>query len=77
MFTRLIALKTRTRILMTYQCHHASELFSSSFLTLIILDTETAAYFLTVSFITLGNGVVNPPKRSLHFESSLGLTERF
>ena len=50
-------------------------LFSLSFLTLIILDTETAAYFLTVSFITLGNGIFNPPKRSLHFESSLKLTE--
>ena len=64
-------------------------LFSLSFLTLIILDTETAAYFLTVSFITLGNGIVNPPngifnppdgifnppERNLHFESSLRLTE--
>ena len=39
------------------------------------MDTETAAYFLTVSFITLGNGIFNPPKRSLHFESSLRLTE--
>ena len=43
---------------------------------MIILDTETAAYFLTVSFITLGNGIVNPPKRRLHFESSLRLTKR-
>ena len=50
--------------------------FSLSFLTLIILDTETAAYFLTVSFITLGNGIFNPPKRSLHFKSSLRLTEK-
>ena len=53
------------------------DMFSSlSFLTLIILDTETAAYFLTVSFMTLENGIFNPPKRILHFDSSLRLTEK-
>ena len=64
--TELIGLKTK--ILMTYQCHVLRKLavfFSISFLTFIILDTENAACFLTVSFIPLGNGIFSPPKRSL------------
>ena len=40
-----------------------------------ILDRTLPAYFITVSFITLGNRIFNPPKRSLHFKSSLRLTE--
>ena len=38
------------------------------------MDTETAAYFLTVPFITLGIGIFNPSKRILHFDLSLRLT---
>ena len=44
--------------------------WSLSFLTLIVLDTETAAYFLTVPFVTLENGMFSQHKRSLNFNSS-------
>ena len=50
--------------------------FRLSFQSLVILDTETAAHFFTVSFLTLGSGVCNPLKRSLHSDSSLRLTEK-